>query len=299
MTRVAETGRRAAWWPAGEGRLPFVLRIGVTGHRELADPGSLGPAVRTAIQGLVERLLGPGAAPSLLVISALAEGADRLVAREVLARPGAELEAALPLPAREYLADFAAEASRTEFTELLGRAARVWLAPPGSSRAEAYERAGRHVVDRADVLVALWDGQPPRGRGGTAAIVAYARDHGVPVAWISTAAAGPGERPPATTVFWYDQERVARVEEAAREFREYNTTAVSEFAARERAEWERLAPRPAAPATRRRSAKRARAWAGGSSRISCGRMRWPPAWSGSSTWPAGPCSWPPRPRWSW
>ncbi|HTT54577.1 MAG TPA: hypothetical protein VMH35_24565 [Streptosporangiaceae bacterium] len=248
MTGVAETGRAAAGWPAGEGRLPFVLRIGVTGHRELADPGSLVPAVRAAIQGLTERLLGPGSGPPLLVISALAEGADRMVAREVLARPDAELEAVLPLPTGEYLADFAAEASRAEFAELLGRAVRVWQAPPGSSREEGYERAGRRVVDRADVLVALWDGQPPRGRGGTAAIVAYARDQGVPVAWVSTTAASPGGRPPGTPrdpagpVFWYDPERAARIEEAAREFREYNTAAVSEFAAREGAEWERLAP---------------------------------------------------------
>ena len=129
--------------------------------------------------------------------------------------------------------------------------------PPGSSREEAYERAGRRVVDRADVVVALWDGQPSRGRGGTAAIVSYARAHGVPVAWVNTAAS-PGGTPPrpaspgdypgprdtaaADPVFWYDQERAARVEQAAREFREYNTPAISQFAARERTEWQRLQP---------------------------------------------------------
>ncbi len=235
MTGVAEARRTGAWWPEGEGRLPFMLRIGVTGHRELADPEALVPAISQAIQVLSERALGVRADPSKLIISALAEGADRLVAREVLAQPDAELEVALPLPAREYQADFADEASRAEFTELLGRATQVWLAPPGSSREEAYERAGRHVVDRADVLIALWDGQPSRGRGGTAAIVDYARGQGVPVAWLNTAKA-------AEPVFWYDQERAARVEEAAREFREYNSVEISEFAARERAEWQRLAP---------------------------------------------------------
>ena len=89
MTGVAKPGRAGAWWPQGEGRLPFVLRIGVTGHRTLADPDTVGPAVRAAIQGLIERFLGPAADPALLVISALAEGADRLVAREVLAGPAA------------------------------------------------------------------------------------------------------------------------------------------------------------------------------------------------------------------
>jgi hypothetical protein len=267
MTGVAQTGRTEAWWPEGEGRLPFVLRIGVTGHRTLADPAALGSVVRSAIQGLIERFLGPAADPALVVISALAEGADRLVAREVLAGPDAALEAVLPLPAHEYLADFADETSRAEFAELLGRAQRVWQAPPGSSRDEAYERAGRRVVDRSDVLIALWDGQPSRGRGGTATVVSYARDQGVPVAWVNTSAS-PGGRPPGTPrdrrlgedtpsarlassandpQFWYDQERAVRVEEAAREFREYNTPAISEFAARERAEWQRL--RPAADGT--------------------------------------------------
>jgi hypothetical protein len=235
MTGLAETERSASWWPEGEGRLPFALRVGVTGHRTLSDPDALIPAVHAALRGLVERFLGPEADPALLVISALAEGADRLVAREVLAGPDAALEAVLPLPAREYLADFADEASRAEFTDLLGRAVRVWQAPPGSSRQEAYERAGRRVVDRSDVVIALWDGQPSRGRGGTATIVSYARDQGIPLAWVNTAGSAEPE-------FCYDQERAVRVEGAAREFREYNTPAISQFAARERAEWQRLQP---------------------------------------------------------
>ena len=237
MTRVAETGRAGDWWPEGEGRLPFVLRVGVTGHRDLADQTSLRPAIRAALQGLAERFLGSEAEPRLLVISALAEGADRLVAREVLAGPDAELEAVLPLPDQEYLADFVADESKTEFAELLDRAVTVWRAPPGSSREEAYERAGRHVVDRSDVIIALWDGQPSRGRGGTATVVSYARDQGVPLAWVNTSAVGPAD-----PVYFYDHDRAARVEEAAREFREYNTAEISQFAARERDEWQRVAP---------------------------------------------------------
>jgi hypothetical protein len=229
-----------AWPPAGEGQLPFSLRIGVTGHRQLTDPAALIPAIRAAIRGVIDRFLGPAGEPALLVISALAEGADRLVATEVLAAPGATLEAVLPLPPAEYLSDFTGEASKAEFTGLLGRAASVWQARPGRSREEAYERAGRHVVDRADVLIALWDGEPPRGRGGTATVVAYAREQGVPVAWVPTSGT-------ATPVYWYDHERAARVEEAAREFRQYNAAAIPEFAARARTERDRLEPAQASP----------------------------------------------------
>ena len=232
-TALAET----EWPPEGEGQLPFSLRIGVTGHRQLPDPAALLPAVRTAIQGLIERFLGPGAEPALLVVSALAEGADRLVATEVLAGPDATLEASLPLPPGEYLGDFTGDASKAEFNDLLGRAASVWLARPGASRDEAYERAGRHVVDRADVLIALWDGEPPRGRGGTATIVAYAREQGVPVAWVPTSG-------PEAPVYWYDRERAAHVEEAAEDFRRYNAAAIPEFTARARTERDRLEPCP-------------------------------------------------------
>jgi hypothetical protein len=234
---VADTG----WPPEGEGQLPFSLRIGVTGHRRLTDPAALVPGIRAAVQGVVERFLGPEAEPALLVISALAEGADRLVAAEVLARPDATMEAVLPLPAGDYLDDFTGDASKAEFTEMLGRATSVWVARPGGSRDEAYERAGRHVVDRADVLIALWDGEPPRGRGGTATVVSYARAQGVPVAWVSTSAV-------AAPVYWYDEERAAHVAEAAREFREYNAAPIPEFTARARAERDRLAPAgPAGP----------------------------------------------------
>jgi hypothetical protein len=39
---------------------------------------------------------------------------------------------------------------------------------------------GRAVGDRSNVLVAVWDGQPARGLGGTAdVVVAYARERGV------------------------------------------------------------------------------------------------------------------------
>ena len=33
----------------GDGRIPFTFRIGVTGHRDLADPDALRPRIREAI----------------------------------------------------------------------------------------------------------------------------------------------------------------------------------------------------------------------------------------------------------
>ncbi len=41
--------------------------------------------------------------------------------------------------------------------------------------------ASRLMVDEADELFAVWDGEPARAFGGTADVVAYAREHGTPV----------------------------------------------------------------------------------------------------------------------
>ena len=41
--------------------------------------------------------------------------------------------------------------------------------------------AGRLLVERSDRLIAVWDGLPARGPGGTADVVAYARALSRPV----------------------------------------------------------------------------------------------------------------------
>ena len=168
----------------------MTVRVGVTGHRRVDDPEGVGAAVREVLGRVRERFAGAEGV-RLEAVSPLAEGADRIVAREVLAEAGAALTVPLPFPAEDYSADFTAPASKAEFDELLGRAARVEVMPPAASRDDGYERVGRWVVEHSDVLLALWDGAASRGRGGTAEIVAYARERGRPVYWIHTDSAAP------------------------------------------------------------------------------------------------------------
>jgi hypothetical protein len=183
------------------------IRIGVTGHRRLDDSEAVKALVKKAIDAEVEKLLaeesrekiGRGrragaAAFPLSVVSALAEGADRVVARAVLEYPDARLEAVLPLTLQDYLEDFAGEESRREFQELLGRCEKPVflrtrriekesrdLEEQAQLRRDAYAQAGRYVVDHCDVLIAVWDGEAARGRGGTAEIVQYALEQNRPV----------------------------------------------------------------------------------------------------------------------
>jgi hypothetical protein len=117
----------------------------------------------------------------IVAYSALAEGADRIVAEAVLGTESGRLEVFLPSPIDKYLRTFTNVESKEQFNTLLGRATSVTKTPTRTSQEESYELAGRMVVDRSDVLLALWDGKPSGGPGGTAEIVAYALHKRVPV----------------------------------------------------------------------------------------------------------------------
>jgi hypothetical protein len=220
---------QAARYEAGElrpgdgGRIRFDFRIGITGHRHLDDPEALIPAIAEAIR-LLRGLLPQDAARdvALVAVSSLAEGADRLVARELLAEPHASLEAILPMARSAYTEDFGSAQSKAEFRRLLGLARQVRQAPGHPIRPEAYEWSGRRVVDRCDALIAVWDGQPASGRGGTAEIVQYARERSVPLVWVHTR----GD-PPVTAELHDDSERVRAIREAVRDLREYNQSEIA------------------------------------------------------------------------
>lgn len=187
--------------------VPYRIRIGVTGRRKLDDPAAIAALVKRAIDteigklfslestDKIDRIRQAKTTPiSFRVLSPLAEGADRVVARAVLGYPHARLDAVLPLVLEDYLEDFGTEASRKEFAELLGlceepiclRTRRVQdeSSDPGIQaelRFDAYAAVGRYVVDHCDLLIAVWDGETSLGRGGTAEIVQYALQQDRPI----------------------------------------------------------------------------------------------------------------------
>jgi hypothetical protein len=168
--------------------IPARVVIGVTGHRKLDNE----PALAEQVQRILERIkliipLSPKTPLVFTILSPLAEGADRLVAREVLKISDSQLEVVLPLDKDDYLRDFESSESKAEFEQLLAQARRVKPLPAKLTRTEAYAQVGRYVVDHCDVLIALWNGKPAAGQGGTAEIVDYARAKKCPLYWIHTA----------------------------------------------------------------------------------------------------------------
>ncbi|MGY0059871.1 RibD family protein [Streptomyces sp. LZ34] len=68
------------------------------------------------------------------------------------------------------------------FDRLVDAADEVLVMPYATANREAYEAANAVLLERADRLVAVWNGQPPTGKGGGTADVVYeAREAGLPV----------------------------------------------------------------------------------------------------------------------
>jgi len=148
-----------------------VKRIGVTGHRSIPQE------VHTHVLEELRAALC-GHEGSLEALSSLAVGADQLFADLALAH-GAELT--VVIPSGDYEAGFADEADLARYRALKARAAREIRLDYPHSTDEAYYAAGAYIADHCDRLLAVWDGLPAGGLGGTGDIVTYARSLGRPV----------------------------------------------------------------------------------------------------------------------
>jgi len=157
-----------------------VLTIGVTGHRNIDEKSH---CLRKAVGAAVDEVIGEFNPAALVVLSPLADGSDRLVAREALKRKAARLVVPLPMPQKDYETDF--PNSVRPFRALLRRASGIIQAPlpkQGSawqsyskSRDHQYAWAGAYTARHCHVLIAIWDGEPPRGIGGTAHVIRWFR----------------------------------------------------------------------------------------------------------------------------
>lgn len=146
-----------------------MTRIAITGHREL--PADTVRLVDAALRSELQQYDEP------VGISALADGADSLFAEAVL-DVGGSLVAIVP--ATKYREGFPAEHWPT-YDSLLARSDRVIHLDYVESTSEAHMAASLTMLDEAEHLIAVWDGEPARGYGGTADVVTVAQERGVSV----------------------------------------------------------------------------------------------------------------------
>jgi hypothetical protein len=150
---------------------PPVTAVGITGHQEIPDV--IIPFVRTGIEAILKDLEN-----GWIGVSCLAAGADQLFARAVVQAKG---ELHVVIPCAGYERTFLQARDLMAFRDLVRSATSVTRLDYQQPSEDAFLDAGRTVVQMSQVLVAVWDGKEARGRGGTADIVAYARDRGLAV----------------------------------------------------------------------------------------------------------------------
>lgn len=192
---------------AGEGKVDFngirlglsrVCTIGVTGHRWAELAPKAGKELTSRIDAALEAIREKNPGCHFRIVSAFADGADRFVAQRAMDVLNAELIGLLPMPYELYRIDFSKDdagntgASEAEFERLVAKAAWYVEIPPvytniarmsgyeDDSRARQYASLGAHLVAMCDELIAVWDGKPGRGLGGTADVVDWWKTGDIP-----------------------------------------------------------------------------------------------------------------------
>jgi hypothetical protein len=201
--------------PANGGPLPLVL--GITGHRDLREADVAGLEAR--VGDLFAELRARYPHTPLILLSPLAEGADRLAARVAL-RMGVQLFVPLPMPRALYEEDFATADSRAEFAGLLQQADR-WFELPvrrgvdeeqlrehTEQRDPQYQQVGIYIADHCHILIALWDGGATNGNGGTGQVVQYKLE-GVPRRQVMHSTRSPLDPPETGPVYQIVTPRVS------------------------------------------------------------------------------------------
>ncbi|MDA1361631.1 hypothetical protein O1R50_18530 [Glycomyces luteolus] len=148
------------------------MRIGITGHMNLS-PETVN-LVRAAIREALEEFQDG----DLVGFSCLAAGADSIFAQAVL---GAGGKLTVVVSSADYRDKKVDPEDRPAYDRLITQAAEVNAMPFETGGREAYAAANEHILASIDHLFAVWDGQLPAAKGGTADAVSQAQSRGIPV----------------------------------------------------------------------------------------------------------------------
>lgn len=144
--------------------------IGSTGHINITRE------TRVIVARELAGILAAQRAP-IVGLTSLAPGADQAFAWAVAAaggdlvfvRPCARIEDSIP------------EGNLTHFRAARDLAVDVVALPFEEPSEDAYLAAGEYIADNVDLLVAVYDGEPAGGKGGTGDIVERRNAAGLPV----------------------------------------------------------------------------------------------------------------------
>lgn len=159
------------------------ILIGVSGHLDIPEQNM--EELKNQVKMVLEKVQKKYPNSPIAILSPLAEGADRIVAKVAL-EYNAKLIVPLPLPVDLYKKDFKDEISTKEFEDLCNQAETIFTLPLvdgntitdisdyGPARDKQYEQVGLYLIKNCHFLIAMWDGIELNKTGGTSQIINFA-----------------------------------------------------------------------------------------------------------------------------
>jgi hypothetical protein len=155
------------------------LIIGITGHRDI--PQEDADRLKEKIRGIFKELKEEYPNTPLLLLTPLAEGADRIAAKAAI-EEGIDYVVVRPFQEEEYVKDF--PESKDEYYDLRDKEKHKNLKGIfsleyimndnakhyGPERDKLYENVGAYMVRHSQILIGLWDGKEGK-KGGTSEII--------------------------------------------------------------------------------------------------------------------------------
>lgn len=152
------------------------MKAGITGHQNLGNPKTAAWVAEQLKHALAKYQIQYG-------FTSLAIGADQLFAETLREQ---NLPYTAIIPCHEYEKTFQTNTHLENYRVLRQQATEVVTLDFGPPSETAFMAAGQRVIDLADILIAVWNGQPAKGLGGTADAVKYALDRQKPVVHINS-----------------------------------------------------------------------------------------------------------------
>lgn len=158
----------------------FSIFVGETGHRNIVeeDKTQIKELITESlkeIQDLSERY---GGNRPVVMLNAFAQGADMLCA-EAAFEVGIDVYAVLPCEEDRYIDSFDDEVDKNKLGGYLAKAKRKFIAPDIEKSKQwikenagidddsyEYRQLGIYMAQNSHVLIALWDGKPPKSKYG-------------------------------------------------------------------------------------------------------------------------------------
>lgn len=140
--------------------------LGITGHQSL-EGFDLGWIKLTLGNFLTENNVIKG-------LSSLAIGADQVFCRELIKR---NINYDVIIPCNNYISTFKTLKDSKSFIDLLNMSKGTYTLDFDKPSEAAFYSAGIEIVNKATVIIAIWDGKPAKGLGGTGDIVKIALQH--------------------------------------------------------------------------------------------------------------------------